>query len=139
MKKIGILFVALVLAFAFTLPAAASGMGPGGGMGSATTGGQPGGRGTFVIVGTITNLETNSVTINVLRGNRLGQAAIGTQVTLAVTSQTLFFSRNGSTISLISFADLEVGQQVSINGIFANNVWTVYRITTGALLSCLQQ
>jgi hypothetical protein len=139
MKKIGILFAVLVLAFAFTFPAAANGFGPGGGMGSGNTQGQPGGRGTFVIVGTITDLGTNSVTIDVLRGNRLGQTYIGTQVTLTVTPQTLFFSRNGTTITQVSFTDLKVGQQVSVNGTIANSVWTVYRITVGALLSCLQQ
>jgi hypothetical protein len=138
MKKIGILFAVLVLAFAFTFPAAANGFGPGGGMGSGNTQGQPGGRGTFVIVGTITDLGTNSVTIDVLRGNRLGQTYIGTQVTLTVTPQTLFFSRNGTTITQVSFTDLKVGQQVSVNGTIANSVWTVYRITVGALLSCLQ-
>jgi hypothetical protein len=139
MKKIGILFAVLVLAFAFTFPAAANGFGPGGRMGSGNTQGQPGGRGTFVIVGTITDLGTNSVTIDVLRGNRLGQTYIGTQVTLTVTPQTLFFSRNGTTITQVSFTDLKVGQQVSVNGTIANSVWTVYRITVGALLSCLQQ
>ncbi len=139
MKKIAVLFAVLVMLFAFTIPAAANGFGPGGGMGSGTTQGQPGGRGTFVIVGTITNLGTNSVTLNVLRGNRLGQTYIGTLVTVNVTPQTLFFSRIGTTISQISFADLKVGQQVSINGIIANSVWTVYRITSGALLSCLPQ
>jgi hypothetical protein len=137
MKKIAILFAVLVMVFAFTIPAAANGFGPGGGMGSGTTQGQPGGRGTFVIVGTITDLGTNSVTIDVLRGNRLGQTYIGTQVTLTVTPQALFFSRNGTTITQINFAGLMVGQQVSVNGIIANTVWTVYRITTGALLSCL--
>lgn len=139
MKKLVVLLAVLVMVFALTIPAAASGFGPGGGMGSATTGGQPGGRGTFVFVGKITEIGTASVTIDVLRGNRLGQSAIGTQVTLNVSAQTLFFSRNGSTITQISFEDLQVGQQVSVNGIVSNNVWTVYRITVGALLSCLQQ
>jgi hypothetical protein len=139
MKKIFILFVVLVMVFAFAIPAAANGFGPGGGMGSGTTQGQPGGRGTYVIVGTITNLGTNSVSINVVRGNRLGQATIGTQVTLNITPQTLFFSRSGTTITQISFADLKVDDQVSVNGIVSNNDWTVYRITVGALLSCLQK
>ena len=56
MKKFVILVAVLVMVFALTIPAAASGFGPGGGMGSATTGGQPGGRGTFVIVGKITEI-----------------------------------------------------------------------------------
>jgi hypothetical protein len=139
MKKFAVLFAVLVMVFAFTIPAAASGFGPGGGMGSGTIQGQQGGRGTFVIVGNVAKIGTNSVTIEVLRGNRLGQAYIGTQVTLTVSPQTIFLSMNGSTITQISFADLQVGQRVSVNGIVTNNVWTVYRITVGALLSCIPQ
>jgi hypothetical protein len=56
---------------------------------------------------------------------------------VTVTPQTLFLIRNGTTISLIGFADLQVGQQVSVNGNVVDNVWTVYRITVGALLSCI--
>jgi hypothetical protein len=32
----------------------------------------------------------------------------------------------------ITFADLAVGQKVSVSGTVANNVWTVARITVGA-------
>ena len=139
MKKIGILFLALVMVFAFTLPAAAAGFGPGGGMGSNTGVGPQGSRGALVIVGTITDLGTNSVTIDVVRGSRLGQSYLGTNVTATVTPQTLFFYRDGTTITVIKFADLQVGQQVSAMGTVTNNVWTISRITVGALLlNCMQ-
>jgi hypothetical protein len=142
MKKLAVLFAVLVMVFAFTIPAAAGGLDRGGCMGSASTctgtgQGQQGFPGMFVIVGKISDLGTNSVTIDVLRGNKLGQSAIGTQLTVTVTPQTLFLIRNGTTISLIGFADLQVGQQVNVNGTVVDNVWTVYRITVGALLSCI--
>ncbi len=143
MNKIGILIVILVMVFAFTIPAAAGGNVGGGGNVSSSAGtgtgqGQPGGRGTFVMVGTITALGTNSVIIDVVRGNKLVQPIIGTQMTITVTPKTLFLYRDGTTITIIGFADLLVGQRVSISGIAVNNVWTVYRITVGALLSCIQ-
>ncbi len=141
MKKIGIFVVVLVMVFAFTIPAAADGYGGGGGnvTSSTSTGqGQLGGRGTFVMVGTITSLGANTVTIDVVRGNKLVQPNIGTQITINVTPQTLILYRDGTTITIIGFADLQVGQRVSISGIAVNNVWTVYRITVGALLSCIQ-
>jgi hypothetical protein len=139
MKKFAVLLAVLVMVFAFTIPAAANGFGPGGGMGSGSGVGSQGSRGALVIVGTITNLGTNSVTIDVVRGSRLGQTYLGTTVTATVSPQTLFFYRDGTTITQISFGDLLVGQQVSVSGIVTNNVWMINRITVGALLSCIQQ
>jgi hypothetical protein len=143
MKKIGIFIVILVMVFAFTIPAAAGGHVGGSGNVSSSSGtgmgqGLPGGRGTFVMVGTITALGTNSVTIDVVRGNKLVQPIIATQMTITVTPQTLIQYRDATSITMISFADLQVGQQASISGIALNSVWMVYRITIGAVLSCLQ-
>jgi hypothetical protein len=142
MKKIVILFVVLVLVFTFAIPAAAGGYGPGGGNGSGGTGsgsgqGQHGTRSNFAMVGTIAAIGTNTVTINVIHGNKLVQPFLGTQVTVTMTSQTRYLYKDGTTITTIGFADLKVGQQVSVNGMFANSVWTVSRITVGASLSCL--
>jgi hypothetical protein len=142
MKKIVILLVVLVMVFAFTIPAAAGGYGPGGGNGSAGTGpgvgqGQQGARGTFMMAGTIAALGTDTVTINVIHGNKLVQPYIGTQVTVTVTPQTRYLLKNGTTVTTIGFGDLKVGQKVSVYGIFANNVWTASRITVGASLNCL--
>jgi hypothetical protein len=141
MKKMLVLIVILMLTFATVIPAAA-GNGPGGGgkdggTGSVTGQGQQVTRGTFAITGTIATIGTNSVTINVTRGNKLVQPYLGTQVTVTVTSGTRYLYKDGTTITTIGFADLKVGQPVSVNGILVNNVWTVSRITVGASLSCL--
>lgn len=141
MKKIVILFVVLVMVFAFTIPASAGGFGPGGGNGSGGTvsgsgQGQQGTRSTFAMTGTIAAIETNTITIEVIRGNKLVQSYLGTQVTVTVTSRTRYLYKDGTTTS-IGFADLQVGQKVSLNGTLANNVWTVSRITVSASLSCL--
>jgi hypothetical protein len=142
MKKMLVLLVVLMFTFAMVIPAAA-GNGPGGGgngggsgTGSGTGQGQRGTRGTFAITGTIAAIGTNTVTINVSRGNKPVQPYLGTQVTVTVTSGTRYLYKD-STITMIGFDDLKVGQPVSVNGILANNVWTVSRITVGASLSCL--
>jgi hypothetical protein len=142
MKKIIILFVVLVMVFAFTIPASAGGFGPGGGngpggMGSGNGQGQQGSRGTFAMVGKIAVIGANTITIDVIRGNKLVQPYIGSQVTVTVTPQTRYLYKDGTTIKPIGFADLKVGQKVSINGTVVNNVWTASKITVGASLSCL--
>jgi hypothetical protein len=145
MKKMLVLLVVLMLTFALVIPAAA-GNGPGGGgkgngtgsgTGSGTGQGQQGTRGTFAITGTIASVGTSTVTINVVHGNKLVHPYLGTQVTVTATSQTRYLYKDGTTSTTIGFADLKVGQPVSVNGTAANNVWTVTRITVGASLSCL--
>jgi hypothetical protein len=149
MKKIIALLFVLVLTFAMVIPASAAGNGPSGGNGNrngsgdstglGTGQGQQEARGTFAITGTITAIGTNSVTINVLRGNNLVQPYIGTQVTVTVNPQTRYVYRSSttSTGTIITFANLKLGQPVSMNGTVANDIWTVSRITVGAKLSCL--
>jgi len=119
-----------------------SGYGPLGGNGSvgSVSGnglGQHGARGIFTMSGTIAAIDTSTVTINVLHGNKLVQPYLGTQVIVTVTSQTRYLSRDGTTTTTIGFAYLQVGQKVSVQGTVANSAWTVSRITVGALLSCL--
>jgi hypothetical protein len=138
MKKMLVILVVLLIAFAVVIPAAA-GNGPGGGGkgGSGTGQGQQGTRGTFALTGTIAAIGTNTVSINVIRGNKLVQPYLGTELTVTVTSRTRYLYKDGTTTSAIGFADLKVGQPVSVHGTLAENVWVTSRITVGASLSCL--
>jgi hypothetical protein len=120
MKKMLVLLVVLMLAFAVVLPAAA----------------KSGPRGTFAIAGTITSIGTNSVTVKVVCANTLVKSYVGTQVTLTVNPKTVYNLTNGTTIK-IGFADLKVGQNVSVGGTVADGTWTVARITVGASLVCV--
>jgi hypothetical protein len=146
MKKIIVLLVILALGFAWITPASASGNGPvangngnesGAGPVTKTGQAQQGPRGTFAITGAIVAIGTNTVTIDVLRGNKVVQPYLGTQLTLTLTSKTRYVLRDGTSTTKITFADLKVGQSVSANGKVANNIWTTSRITVGASLSCL--
>ena len=118
------------------------GYGPLGGNGSAgsVSGnglGQKGASGIFDMSGMIAAIGTSTVTINVLHGNKQVQLYIGTQVSVTVTSQTGYLYTDGKTATTIGFADLKVGQQVSVHGTLADSVWTASRITVGASLDCL--
>lgn len=132
MKKLFVLLAVFALAFAAVTPAFAAGQGPGQGQGS-----QKGPRGTFALVGTISAIGSNTVTVQVIRGNNLVKPYIGQQLTVTVTAATRYLFKNGTTSTPITFADLKVGDPVSANGAVANGVWTAKRITVGASLSCL--
>jgi hypothetical protein len=138
-KAITVLIVAL-LAMVLVIPAAAGGNGPGGkgpGNGTGTGQGQQGTRGTFAITGTVSSIDENTVTVEVIRGNHLVQPYLNTTVVLTLTPRTRFLFKDETTVTVIGLDDLEVGQPVSVNGIFTDNLWTTTRITVGASLSCL--
>jgi hypothetical protein len=146
MKKIIVLLMVLILAFAVVIPVSAGG-GNGGGNGgggngsggSTGSGGdqvRQGPPGTFAITGTIASIGTNTVTIDVVRGNKLAQPYFGIRIPVTVTSRTRYVLRDSTTTN-ITITDLKVGQPVSVNGTVANNIWTASRITVGASLSCL--
>jgi hypothetical protein len=132
MKKLIVLLAVFALAFAAVTPAFTAGQGPGKGQGS-----QKGPRGTFAMTGYITAIGSNTVTIQVYRGNNLVKPYIGQTLTVTVTSSTRYIFKNGTTSTPIKFTDLKVGDPVSANGTVANGVWTAKRITVGASLSCL--
>ncbi len=144
MKKISVLLVLVLLTFAMVIPAATGGNGLAGGRNGSAAGtgtgsgqGQPGTRSVLAFAGTISAIGTNTITVEVVAGNNLAQSAKGTQVSVTVTANTRYLLRDGTTVTIISFADLEVDQAVSINGYLLNNVWTASRVTQGASLSCL--
>lgn len=153
MKKWIVLFVVVVLTVVIIVPAFAKGNGPfGGGNGGGTSGittgygiltgsgtgfAQQGSQSIFIMEGTISAIGTDSVTIDVYRGNKLVQPYLGTQVTVTVTTLTRYLLRNGTTTTVISLSDLSIGQPVSVYGTLADNIWTTSRITVGAALLCL--
>jgi hypothetical protein len=157
MKKALVILLAVTLLAVTFVPAYAGGNGPGrGGSGGATTGTgtgtgtgtqtrQKAPRGTFAFTGTITAISSDpisnarTVTVQVIAANFLAQPFIGTPVVVTVTDQTRFLLRTSttSTATVITFANLVIGQPVSVNGIVAGNIWTAQRITVGATLSCL--
>ncbi len=95
-------------------------------------------RGPFTLVGTIATIDpvAGTVTVNVLRGNLLVKPYLGKTLTLntAVTTIYLYKATATATPVRITFADLKVGDPISVNGTLLSNVWTATRITVGASL-----
>ena len=97
-------------------------------------------RGPFALVGRISAIDpaTGVVTVNALRGNKLVQPYLSQDLAIITNARTRFLYKANQTsvATLITFADLKVGDPVSINGTLANGVWTASRITVGASLTC---
>lgn len=122
MKKMLPFMLALALTFALFTPALAAGKG----------------NSPFALVGKITAIDTESVTVQVVSGNAQVKAYIGQTVTIKTTAATLFRFTDGSITTVIKFSDLKVGDAVSAGGTLTGGVWTATRITVGAKLTCLQ-
>ena len=97
-------------------------------------------RGPFALVGRISAIDpvTGLVTVKVFRGNYLVRPYFGKLVDLRTTATTRYLYKTSAAVTAtrITFADLKVGDPVSVNGILADNIWTATRITVGASLSC---
>jgi Domain of unknown function (DUF5666) len=163
MKKLTIISIVVILLAVSVVPAMAAG-GPPAGRGSGSgicTGDQAGYgiqnsygsktgyrsqsgygiRNPYALSGTITSINTESHTVTVLIacGNRLADPYDGQEVTLSTTASTRFLQRSADgTVTPISFEELASGQTVSSHGSLVDGVWTASRITSGALLSCIQ-
>jgi len=116
MKRWLLFVLVLGLFFASVSPAMAAGPGP---------------RGTFALAGKITAIGDGNVTIQVLVGNKVVKPYAGQVLTVTVTTSTRFLLKDGT---VIAFADLKVGDAVSMHGTFVDQVWIASRITVGAQL-----
>jgi Domain of unknown function (DUF5666) len=98
------------------------------------------GNGVISLAGTITSLDSSARTVNVkvASGNRLAKPYLGKDVTILTTNATRFLLRNpDGSATPITFAELIVGQKVSVYGGVVDNVLTASRITVGARLARL--
>lgn len=153
MKKILLPLLLVALLVVSVLPAAAGQGGTGNGplrvtpqptpqgQGTMTTYRQSSPRGTFTVTGQVTAVDpvNKTITLTVLRSNKLVKAYINTNVTLVMTNTTKFLYKSSATAKAtkITFNDIQVGDYISATGTVTNNVWKVTRITEGATLSCL--
>jgi len=163
MKKLTIISIVVILLAVSVVPALAAGNAPAGrgaasgicigdqtrygtqnGYGSKTGYRSQSGYGInnpYALSGTITsiNSENHTVAVLIACGNRLADPYDGQEVTLSTTASTRYLLRNADgTVTPISFEELASGQTVSSHGSLVDGVWTASRITSGALLSCIQ-
>lgn len=92
-------------------------------------------RGTlFNLSGEITSIGDTSITVKVLTGSAVVRSYLGKELVIQVTDSTRFLRKVPDSTVKITFADLVVGDKVSVQGSVKNNVWTATRITADASL-----
>lgn len=123
MKRCVILLLVVVLVAGIAVPALAAGN-------------RPPKRMPFNLVGLVSAVDTTAatVTVEVVRGNRVVKPFIGKTVTVQVTAATRLLRRAEPEAVPITLADLKAGDAVSVHGVLSNDVWTASRITVGAEL-----
>jgi hypothetical protein len=124
MKKSLVLVLALMLLLVSVTPSFAAG-GPPVGRGS---------NGAFTLAGTITAIDGTTVTVHVVGGSSSVKAFVGKDLALQTINDTRYLLKTSTATVPITFADLQVGQNISASGTVANDVWTALRITVGAEL-----
>jgi len=121
-KKLVILAMVALITLVAVTPVLARRGGPGGSGG----GGQPQ---LFALVGTITAIGSDTITVEVVDGNRLVWLYIGQELTVQVTGNTSFFEWHSDGRVPITFADVVVGDSASIHGTVASDVFTADWVT----------
>ena len=124
MRKVTIGLVCLALLLVAVAPALAAG-------------GPPTGHGrnsTFALVGTNSGIDGTSVTVQAVGGSKAIHTTIGQPVTVQTTDSTRYLLRTESGAVPITFADLQVGQPVSVMGTVSAEGYVALRITVGAKL-----
>jgi hypothetical protein len=83
----------------------------------------------FSLVGRIKAIGADSITVKVWRGNIFARPFKGEEIVITVTDATLYYRKEGTIITEITFDDLEVSQKVTIKGYVKNNTWEAYKVT----------
>ncbi len=94
------------------------------------------GASQFTLAGKISAIDAGAgtVTVRVLAGSRPVHGIINKDVTIYTTPATRYLLKTAAGTQMITFADLQAGQNVSVQGIITAKTWTASRITVGALL-----
>ena len=123
-KKLVILAMVALITLVAVTPVLARRGGPGGSGG----GGQPQ---LFALVGTITAIGSDTITVQVVDGNRFVWPYIGQGLTLTVqvTDSTRFFEWTPDGRVPITLADVAESDTTSIHGTVANDVFTANWVT----------
>jgi hypothetical protein len=90
---------------------------------------QPSNQQVFTLTGTITALDSGSITVLVGNGNRVVKPYIGQELVVQVTESTRYRQWTPQGCIPITFEDLEVGDTTSIQGTVSEEVFTAARVT----------
>jgi hypothetical protein len=134
MKRKLIIVAMVTLLLATAAPAWAAGGGEGNRGGDQVRHQQA--RQPFALVGTITALGTDTITVEVQSGNRQVKPYIGQDLTILVTGSTSYLHWTSAGSVPITFADLGVGNSTNISGVLSGSTFTATRVTIDVPMSC---
>ncbi len=131
MKKLVVITLLVALSLITVMPALAA-RGPQAGPVSRMSADQI----AFTAAGTISSLDgaAQTVTFQVVTGSPAVKPLIGQDLTVQTDAATRFLLITSSGTVAVSFADLAVGQKISVQGYAGEGTWTAQRITIGAHL-----
>ncbi len=125
-KRLVILTMVTLVTLVAVTPVLAGHGGPGGNGGG-------GGRPLFALVGTITVIGDNTITVQVVDGNRFVEPYIPGELTVQLTGSTNYFEWDPDGRLPIDLEDVALGDTTSIHGTVADDVFTADRVTVGVL------
>jgi len=85
----------------------------------------------FALSGRVRGTTANTVTVEILVGNRIAKKCLGEYIVLSTTDATRFLYSGGRPSAI---TNLSWGDPVSANGKIVSGVWVARRITEGATL-----
>jgi hypothetical protein len=119
-KKLVVLAMVALVALVTATPGLASGNGVNGGSY----------RQFFSVLGTITAIDGDTITVQVLEGSRLVWPYIGQALTVQMTPTTLYYKWTPDGLLSITFSDVKVGNTTNIHGTVAEDGdFTAGRVT----------
>ena len=130
-RKLGVLVLVALVALLAATPALAAGPGEGKGF-QHKEGGPLGGRQArqaFALVGVITALDSNTITIQVYHSNRIVQSSIGQELTVHLTGSTRYRQWTADGCIPASFDAVQVGDTASIMGRVSDGAYVAERVT----------
>ncbi len=92
----------------------------------------------FSLVGEVTALdgETKTITVEVYSGSKLVKSYIGKELTFTTDGNTQFLLYGHSKGDKITFAGVEVGDNISVSGNIVYDVFLAKRVTVDVPLNC---
>jgi hypothetical protein len=123
-KKLVVLITIMLIALVVVSPVFAAGNGRG-------RGGKSGGSDQqfFSVLGTITDIGSDTITIDVLEGSKVIWAYIGGELTVNLTGSTTYYEWTPDGRIAIAFEDVAVGDITNIQGTLVADVFTATRVT----------
>jgi len=92
----------------------------------------------FSLVGQVTALDdvAGTITVQVHSGSKLSKSYVGKELTVTTDENTLFLLYGHAKGDTITFADVELGDDISVNGYVLNGVFVAKRVTVDVPLNC---